>query len=179
MRKTLIFTIAILLIPSLLPAAGKITAEEYKAVGLQALKEGTRSIDFELQDLSGKKVSLSSLKGKVVFLNFWATWCPPCRAEMPSLERLHARLKDKGLVILAVNLQENAKSVRKFMAEHKLTFPVLLDSDGRVGAIYGARSIPTTYVVGRNGNVLAGTMGGREWDSKEYLDFFARLLELK
>jgi thiol-disulfide isomerase/thioredoxin len=179
MRKTLIFIMAALLLPSLLPAAGKITAEEYKAVGLQALKEGTRSIDFELRDLSGRKISLKSLKGKVVFLNFWATWCPPCRAEMPSMERLQARLKDKGLVILAVNLREDAKTVRKFMAEHKLTFPVVLDSDGRVGAIYGAGSIPTTYVVGRDGNVLAGTMGGREWDSKEYVTFFTRLLEAK
>jgi len=179
MRKTLIFILAALLFPSLLPAAEKLTAAEYRAVGLQALKEGTRSIDFELPDLSGKKVSLSSLKGQVVFLNFWATWCPPCRAEMPSMERLHKRFKDKGLVILAVNLQEEAKTVRKFVAANKLSFPVLLDSDGRIGAIYGARSIPTSYLVSRDGNVLAGTIGGRQWDSKEFISFFARLLELK
>jgi peroxiredoxin len=168
--------IAAILFPALLPAAEKITAEEYRAVGLQMLKEGTRSIDFELQDLNGKKVSLSSQKGKVVFLNFWATWCPPCRAEMPSMQRLHARFKDKGLVILAVNLQEDAKSVRRFLAANKLSFPVLLDSDGRIGAIYGARSIPTTYLIGRDGSVLAGTMGAMEWDSKEHLAFFTRLL---
>jgi peroxiredoxin len=179
MRKTLSFVLATLLLPSLLPAAEVITADEYKAVGLQALKEGTRSIDFELQDLNGKKVSLSSLKGKVVFLNFWATWCPPCRAEMASMERLYKRFKDKGLVILAVNLQEEAKAVRRFIAEQKLSFPVVLDSNGRVGAIYGARSVPTTYLVGRDGNVLAGTIGGREWDSKEYVSFFTRLLEAK
>jgi thiol-disulfide isomerase/thioredoxin len=179
MRKTLIFILAALLLPSLLPAAEKLTAAEYRAVGLQALKEGTRSIDFELKDLSGKKVSLSSLKGKVVFLNFWATWCPPCRAEMPSMERLYKRFKDKGLVILAVNLREEAKTVRKFVAANKLSFPVLLDTDGRIGAIYGAHNIPTSYLVSRDGNVLAGAIGGREWDSKEYISFFARLLELK
>lgn len=171
--------IAALLVPLLLPAAEKITAADYRAVGLQALKEGTRSIDFELRDLNGKKVSLSSYKGKVVFLNFWATWCPPCRAEMPSMQRLHTRFKDQGLVILAVNLQEEARTVRKFMAANKLTFQVLLDTDGRIGAIYGARNIPTTYLIGRDGSVLAGTMGALEWDSKEHLAFFIRLLQAK
>jgi peroxiredoxin len=160
-------------------AAEKLTAEDFKAVGLAPLKEGTASIDFTLSDLGGKKVSLSSFKGKVVFLNFWATWCPPCRAEMPSMERLYQKLKDKGLVILAVDLQEDAKSVRKFVSEHKLTFPVLLDSDGKVGGTYGARSIPTSYIVGRNGNVLGGTIGGREWDTPEMISFFTRLLEVK
>ncbi len=179
MRKTLIFILATLLLPSLLPAAEKITAEEFEKIGLYALKEGTRSIDFELKDLNGKKISLSSFKGKVVLLNFWATWCPPCREEMPSMERLYRRFKDKDLVILAVDLREEAKVVRKFVAKQKLSFPVLLDSDGKVGAIYGAQSIPLSYLVSRDGNVLAGTIGGREWDSKEHLAFFARLLGVK
>ena len=179
MRKTLIFILAALLLPSLLPAAEKIRAEELEKVGLYALKEGTRSIDFVLKDLNGKEISLSSFKGKVVLLNFWATWCPPCRAEMPSMERLYRRFKDKDLVILAVDLREEAKIVRKFVAGQKLSFPVLLDSDGRVGAIYGAQSIPLSYLVGRDGNVLAGSIGGREWDSREYLAFFTRLLAVK
>jgi peroxiredoxin len=170
----------LLLLPSLLApaafAAEKVTAEEFKALGLAALKEGTRSIDFTLSDLSGKKVSLSSYKGKLVFLNFWATWCPPCRSEMPSMERLYQKLKGKGLVILAVDLQEDAKSVQKFVDEHKLTFPVLLDSDGKVGGSYGARSIPTTYIIGRDGNALGGTIGAKEWDSPEMIAFFTRLL---
>jgi peroxiredoxin len=160
-------------------AAGEVTAEEYKALGLAALKEGTRSIDFTLSDLSGKKVSLSSFKGKLVFLNFWATWCPPCRGEMPSMERLYQKLKGQGLAILAVDLQEDAKSVQKFVAEHKLTFPILLDTDGKVGATYGARSIPTTYIIGRDGSALGGTIGGREWDSPEMIAFFTRLLQAR
>ncbi len=160
-------------------AAEKVTAEEFKALGLAALKEGTRSIDFTLSDLSGKKVSLSSFRGKLVFLNFWATWCPPCKAEMPSMQRLYQKLKDKGLVILAVDLQEDVKTVQKFVDEHQLGFPVVLDSDGRVGATYGARSIPTTYIIGRDGAVLGGTIGGHEWDSPEMIAFFTRLLEAK
>jgi peroxiredoxin len=173
----------LLLLPLLLApaafAAERVTAEEFKALGLAALKEGTRSIDFTLSDLSGKKVSLSAYQGKLVFLNFWATWCPPCRAEMPSMERLYQKLKAKGLVILAVDLQEDAKSVQKFVDEHKLTFTVLLDSDGKVGATYGARSIPTSYIIGRDGSALGGTIGGREWDSSEMIAFFIRLLEAK
>jgi peroxiredoxin len=184
MRANIGVSLACLLILSTLLApaafaAEKVTAEEFKALGLAALKEGTRSIDFTLSDLSGKKVSLSSYKGKLVFLNFWATWCPPCRAEMPSMERLYQKLKDRGLVILAVDLQEDAKSVRKFVDEHKLTFPVLLDADGRVGATYGARNIPTTYIIGRDGSALGGTIGGHEWDSPEMIAFFTRLLQVK
>jgi peroxiredoxin len=173
----------LLLLASLLApaafAAGEVTTEEFKAVGLAALKEGTRSIDFTLTDLSGTKVSLSNYRGKLVFLNFWATWCPPCRAEMPSMERLYQKLKAKGLVILAVDLQEDAKTVQKFVGELKLTFPVVLDSDGRVGATYGARSIPTTYIIGREGSALGGTIGGHEWDSPQMVAFFTRLLESK
>ena len=148
-------------------------------MGLAALKEGTASIDFTLSDLSGKKVSLSQYRGKLVFLNFWATWCPPCRAEMPAMERLYQKLKDKGLEILAVDLQEDAKTVQKFVKDNKLNFKVVLDADGRMGATYGARSIPTTYIIGRNGDVLGGSIGGKEWDSPQMIAFFTRLLEAK
>jgi len=175
---TCLLLLAALLAPAAF-ASEQLTADDFKAVGLAALKEGTRSIDFTLSDLSGKKVSLSNYRGQVVFLNFWATWCPPCRGEMPSMERLYRKLKDKGLVVLAVDLQEDAKSVQKFVNELKLTFPVVLDSDGRVGATYGARSIPTSYLIGRDGSALGGMVGGREWDTPEMISFFTRLLNAK
>jgi peroxiredoxin len=98
---------------------------------------------------------------------------------MPAMERLYQKLKGQGLVVLAVDLQEDLKSVQKFVAEHKLTFTVLLDSDGRVGTTYGARSIPTSYIVGRDGSALGGTIGGREWDSPEMIAFFTRLLQAR
>ena len=150
---------------------------EIRAVGLQPLKEGTAIVDFQLDLLGGGSRTLSSYKGKVVFLNFWATWCGPCRQEMPSMERLYQRLNDKGLEILAVNLQEDDKTVQKFVDEYELTFPVLLDRSGRVGSTYGARSIPTTYIVSREGYVIAGTIGTREWDTEQYVRFFERLLQ--
>ena len=168
--------IGLLLVPAVVPAA-ELTQNEIRAVGLQPLKEGTAIVDFELESLGGGKRTLSSFKGKVVFLNFWATWCGPCRQEMPSMERLYQRLKGKGLEIVAVNLQEDERSVRKFVNEYKLSFPVLLDKTGRVGSMYGARSIPTTYIVDRKGYVVAGTIGTREWDTEEYVRFFERLLQ--
>lgn len=175
MRTFMFFLMAALLVPAVLPAA-ELTQEEIRAVGLQPLKEGTAIVDFELESLGGGTRTLSSFKGKVVFLNFWATWCGPCRQEMPSMERLYQRLKGEGLEVVAVNLQEDGKSVQKFVDEYKLTFPILLDKTGRVGSTYGARSIPTTYIVDRNGFVVAGTIGTREWDSEEYVRFFERLL---
>jgi thiol-disulfide isomerase/thioredoxin len=153
-----------------------LTAEEIREVGLSAVKPGTKIVDFELEDLGGKKVKLSSLAGKVVFLNFWATWCPPCRAEMPSMERLSAKLKDKGLVTLAVDLQEGKREVEGFVREYKLSFPVLYDRNGSAAGGYGVRSIPTTYIIARDGTILAGRIGGQEWDDPKIVAFFEKVL---
>ncbi len=156
--------------------AESFTADELHAVGLSQVRPGTRILDFELQDLKGKKVKLSGLAGQVVFLNFWATWCPPCRAEMPSMERLHARLKDKGLTVIGVDLQEGQREVEGFVKEYKLSFPIVIDRSGSVAAQYGIRSIPTTYVIGRDGTILAGRIGGQEWDDPVIAAFFEKLL---
>jgi peroxiredoxin len=157
-------------------SATTVTTEELTRLGLQPIKEGTEIVDFELQDLTGESRRLSDFRGKVVFLNFWATWCGPCRFEMPSMEKLYQRLNTKGLEIVAVNLQEDRKTVQRFVDEYGLSFPVLLDATGRVGATYGARSIPTTYIVDREGFVIAGTIGTREWDTENYIRFFEKLL---
>lgn len=179
MRNTVIFGLALLaLSAAAVPGpALPLSAEEIRAAGLQPLREQTGIVDFELQDLAGVSRKLSDFEGKVVFLNFWATWCGPCRIEMPSMERLYRRLKARGFEIVAVNLQEDRKTVQGFVQEMGLSFPVLLDESGRVGAAYGARSIPTTYIVDRRGIVVAGTIGTREWDSEEYVRFFTRMLD--
>jgi peroxiredoxin len=157
--------------------AADIAVADIRAVGLQPVKEGTKILDFELEDLEGAKRKLSDYKGKVVFLNFWATWCPPCRAEMPSMQALYDRFKDQGLEILAVDLREGPDLVRTFMKEHELDFPVLLDRSGQVGGTYGVRSIPTTYLIDRDGTILAGRIGAQEWDGDEIMRFFERLLQ--
>ena len=180
MLKKISFILVLLLIITL-SACGrsgseKSTSEEMAAAGLQAIKEETAIIDFELKDLDGNNIKLSSIKGKVVLLNFWATWCPPCRAEMPSMQKLYDKFKDKGLELLAVNLQEDLQVVKDFADNSGFTFPILLDSNGEVGGIYGARSIPTTYIIDKKGNVIAGAVGGKDWYSPEVIKFFEKLL---
>ncbi|HSD51954.1 MAG TPA: TlpA disulfide reductase family protein, partial [Candidatus Methylomirabilis sp.] len=104
----------------------------FQALGLQPPKEEVEAPEFSLKDLSNRKVRLGDFRGKVVFLNFFATWCVPCRVEMPAMERLHKDFKGKGLVVLAVDIQESARTVRPFVREMQLSFPVLLDEDGSV-----------------------------------------------
>ncbi len=145
--------------------------------GLAVMQKPHPPIEFELQDLAGKDVKLSSLKGKVVFLNFWATWCGPCRTEMPSMQRMYEKLKGEGLEILAVDLQEGKDQVQSFARELGLSFPILLDSTGKVGAHYNARAIPTTYLFDRKGFIIAFVVGAREWDTPEMLETLRRVLK--
>jgi peroxiredoxin len=116
--------------------------------------------DFTLQDLSGKSVKLSDQKGKVVLVEFWATWCPPCRESIPTLEKLHRQYAAKGLVILAVSVDEGGlDAVKKFVAEHKMTYPVLQGTDDVTGK-YMVRLIPAMFLVDKQGNIKKQFMGG-------------------
>lgn len=146
-------------------------------LGISVAKSPLDTIDFQLEDLYGTTRSLSSFQGKVVFLNFWATWCGPCRSEMPSMQKLYDELKDEGLEIVAVDLQEGKDQVKRFVDNGKLTFPVLLDKDGQTGAVYGARSIPTTYLIDRKGSIFARVIGAREWHTPEIVSVFRDILE--
>jgi DsbE subfamily thiol:disulfide oxidoreductase len=157
-----------------------VTAEELRdrlvAAGLGVPKEPIEADDFELQSLTGGKAKLSSYRGRVVFLNFWATWCPPCRAEMPSMERLNKLLRDRGLEIVAVDLQEPKDTVQKFVRDNGFAFTVLLDAQGDVGGAWGAQSIPTTYLIDRKGSILARSVGSREWDSPDMVSLLETIL---
>jgi peroxiredoxin len=139
--------------------------------------EGMKLTDFTLKTLDGKDVSLSDYRGKIVFLNFWTTWCPACRQEMPSMEKLYQKFKDKDFVMLAVSLREKNKTVEKFMEDYKLNFPALLDPKGRVGGAYLVTSIPTTYLISRQGEIIGKAIGGRDWASEDSFNLFSALLE--
>jgi peroxiredoxin len=158
------------------PARGASLDELRQKAGLLALEEPTAIMDFELEDLSGRKVKLSSFTGQVVLLNFWATWCGPCRAEIPSLQDIYGKLSRLGLTVVAVNLQEGKGTVASFVKSNKMTFPVLLDADGKVGSAYGASAIPTTYVVDRSGMALAGMQGSIEWNTQAMEAYLRALL---
>jgi peroxiredoxin len=122
--------------------------------------------DFTFPDMNNKKVSISNFKGKVVLLNFWATWCGPCIEEMPSLESLYHELKGDDFALLAVNLREKKKPVRQFLKKNKLTLPVLLDTHGQAMSSYGVWSIPATYIVDKKGYLVGRAIGQRDWNSK-------------
>lgn len=125
----------------------------------EGLSIGAKAPDFELKTLTGETVKLSNLKGKKVMLNFWATWCPPCKAEMPEMEQFSKQAGD-DVVILAVNIDPQL-DVQGFVNENKITFPVLLDAEGKVNEAYQVLSIPTTYFINSQGvikNKFTGSM---------------------
>lgn len=122
---------------------------------------------FRLTTPDGKAIRLAQLRGQVVFLNFWATWCAPCRVEMPSMEQLYRELKGEGLVMLAVDVQESPKQVARFMEDFQLSFPALLDTDGKVAARYRVHGIPTTVLIDRKGRLAGTVVGPREWSSPQ------------
>lgn len=127
--------------------------------------------DFKLMDLSGKEVSLSDLKGKRVFINFWATWCPPCKGEMPELEKLYQETKSSDLVIIAVDLGEDKVTVQKFIEKNKYNFTVLLDAKNEAASLYGIRSIPTSYFIDKDGYIVNGKIGAMNLEEmRSYVD---------
>jgi thiol-disulfide isomerase/thioredoxin len=139
-------------------------------------EEKIKAQNFILTSLEGNEVSLEDYRGKIVLLNFWATWCPPCRAEMPSMEKLYKKFKDKDFTILAIDVQEDANSVKIFREKYKLNFPILLDSDGSVQQFYGVISLPTTYLVDREGNIIGGAIGARDWANESAFLLINQLL---
>lgn len=138
---------------------------------------GVAAQDFELPALRGDYVKLSDYRGKVVFLNIWATWCPPCREEMPSMESLYRRLKGREFEMLAVSIdREGEKVVRPFAAKYGLTFPVLLDPHSKTSRLYGLTGIPESFIIDKNGVVIHKIIGAQDWMKKEWLDYFDRII---
>ncbi|MGQ9628898.1 MAG: TlpA family protein disulfide reductase [bacterium] len=160
-----------------LSAAGADASKLLTSMGVLSFPRRVEAPDFALESISGQEVKLSDFRGKVVFLNFWATWCPPCRAEMPSMERLHRKFDGEDFAILAVDIQESAKTVRKFVNDFGLTFTVLLDTRGRVASQYGVRGIPATFIIDREGNAIGFAEGARDWASDASFRLFEFLLD--
>jgi peroxiredoxin len=125
-------------------------------------REGFFAPDFNLNSLQGVPVQLSDLRGKILVVNFWTTWCPPCREEIPALESTYRFYKDRGLVMLGVNLtdQDSLKDVESFVQEFRLTYPILLDRDGAVGLLYQLNGLPTTFFINREGIIRTVVIGG-------------------
>lgn len=134
--------------------------------------------DFALPDLQQQQRTLSSFRGKVVVLNFWATWCAPCVREMPALEKLQQRMQSRGLVVIGVATDtEGATQVAPFVRKLQLSFPILLDSENTVSQQYGARDLPATFLLDPAGKVIAAAKGAREWFSDEALSYLQEVLD--
>jgi cytochrome c biogenesis protein CcmG, thiol:disulfide interchange protein DsbE len=136
----------------------------------------SRAPDFTLKDPAGKNISLSAFKGKVVLLNFWATWCPPCRAEMPALNKLYREKKNRGLEIIAVSTDRSVSSVKDFLEKHKVDFPILFDEDRSAAKLYRVFSMPTTFLIDRNGTIVEKFYGEYDWTEPETKGKIEKLL---
>ncbi|MEY2633444.1 MAG: hypothetical protein RIR00_2098 [Pseudomonadota bacterium] len=131
---------------------------------------------LQLPDLQGRRLDLQALRGKVVLVNFWASYCVPCRQEMPSLSRLRTRLAGRGLEVLAVDVAEDKASVTAFLNRLPVSFPVVLDEEGQVMAAWQAMVLPTTFLVDRQGRVRGRLQGEADWDAPEILERLSALL---
>ncbi|MGE3977873.1 MAG: peroxiredoxin family protein [Nitrospira sp.] len=139
---------------------------------------GDEAPNFQLRDLHGNMMSLSQLRGKVVLLNFWATWCGPCRVEMPAMEQLYQTFPRREFEILAVSTDSQGAAVtRPFQKQMGLTFPILHDSEYRTGLVYGARTLPITFMVDRRGIVRQKIFGARDWASPEARELIHALIK--
>ena len=136
----------------------------------------SKAPDFTAKDLNGKTVSLSAFKGKVVLLNFWATWCPPCRAEMPSLNKLYNMLKPRGLEVVAVSTDRSISDIKDFIESHRVGFPVLFDSERSASKLYRVFSMPTTFLIDRKGMIVEKFYGEYDWTEPETKGKIEKLL---
>jgi peroxiredoxin len=144
---------------------------------LPPLQKPFAAPDFTLQGEDGNTYRLSDYRGNVVVLNFGATWCPPCRYEMPSMERAHKKLQGEKIVLLAINVGESEDKVFEFTGQYPVTFPLLLDTEGAIIRKYQVIGMPTTFVIDPRGIVTHRAVGSREWDDEQLLAQLRKLLK--
>ena len=137
---------------------------------------GKPAPDFDTLDLDGKVWSLSKLKGKVVFINFWATWCSPCREEMPSMQRLYTKLPKDKFEMIALFNNDKKPAVRNFVSQLGLTFPILSDEHNFAGTKYGLTGLPETFIVDKQGVIREKIIGPAKWDSPENVEMLMRYI---
>jgi peroxiredoxin len=149
--------------------------EDLKKLGFTVFPEPKDLENFTVKALDGSTTTLSEQRGKVVLLNFWATWCPPCQAEMPAIETLWKKTKDKAFMVMGISVGEAPGTVKDYIDKKGYSYPVFVDPSGAIGSLFGARSIPTTYVVDKSGKAIAAKVGGAPYDGAVSIALFAKL----
>ena len=132
---------------------------------------------FSVKTLAGADAGVGALAGKVVLLNFWATWCPPCRSEMPSIQALHEKMRGAAFEVMAISVAEKPAVVREFLSSNPYGFPMYLDESGDASAPFAGRGIPTTFVLDKQGRAIAAVIGARSYDGPEVVTLFKELAE--
>jgi len=146
-------------------AEGPALTSLLKLLDLRSYAPGTMPPVFTGRTLEARPLSSAELRGKVIVMNFWASWCLECRSEVPVLERIHREFAPKGLAVIAINAREDRDVVQRYAKDLGLTFPLVLDPDGKINAVYGVIGLPATFVIGRDGRAVALAIGPREWAS--------------
>lgn len=147
------------------PRASRSEADRLEKLNLSSYPPGVKPPEFSGITTDGRRISLVSLRGKVVLLNFWATWCEECRPEMPLFEQLHREFAAQGLSVVGINAREGTAAIDGYAKELGLNFPLVLDPKGEINAAYGVIGLPTTFLIGRDRRAVALTVGPRGWNS--------------
>jgi peroxiredoxin len=176
-RSLLAVSLLVLLLFSVWIGPAFAWSERPKAPPAGSLKVGGTAPDFTLKSLKGDSASLSQFRGKVVFLNFWASWCPPCRAEMPSMSRLNEVFSDREFAMLAVNVEQDKGAVEEFLADHPHDFTVLLDPQGTAQNLYQVFRFPETFLIDKEGRIVERFLGARDWSEVEFMKRIAQLVK--
>jgi len=178
-KEVFFYSLFIVLISFNLSFSSEMRREElFLKMDIRPVKGNTKAQNFCLEDLKGRKWYLKNLKGKVIFLNFWATWCGPCKEEMPSIETLYQQFKEKNFVFLTISVDyEGKKNVREFIERRGYTFPVLLDPKCQVLDLYEVKEIPTTIIIDKNGKMVGKAIGPRNWKNPEVFSLLTLFIE--
>ncbi|TVR04179.1 MAG: TlpA family protein disulfide reductase [Spirochaetaceae bacterium] len=153
--------------------------EALLSIGVRPVDAAVPGADVEFALLAGEPAhaTFGSYAGRLVLVNYWATWCEPCRLEMPSMQRLHENFADRGVVVLAMNYGESAEQARQYIEAEGYTFPVGLDPNREMANRFGVRGLPTNYLIGANGRIIGTKVGFRFWDTPEVFRAVEQLLE--